>query len=353
MVSATRFLDSVIHVFINITTHNNTMAKRLRARNTQVDTNPRFRRKPPSGFIKDNIKIIEVKQPYSQVMAEGLALYSEAFPDKDEREPQGMIRERVRDYQSGDSCHENTQFHVLTAVDTRADRVVGYTQWSTLTYEANVGYFEYICVDPDYRRMGIFTELEAARLTVSDNDLRTGKKGRVRGSIREAEFIGQGKDESAREFTKARLEIHQRNGERAVLLERDDGSLAPFWMQPPLTASSDPIMLHLLFQEAEPVKRDPENVGEMPKETLRDIISGMMNYFSDGYFDSLMIEAKKVAELTENGIKESIDGVTLATKLMMRKIRDAKRVLLVPPTETETIDSYAQRCANLAQQIKR
>lgn len=280
-------------------------------------------------------------------------LYRYLFPNRDEAEPWYVaIITRLREMIGLGSSRElqkkygDSRFHAITAVS-KGD-VVGYTQFSTMPLEGGrvVVFWQYGGVadrefmqtqygrQESFREEGIGSAFYVFRHGIAAQDAeRMGYKNGVAGTILEAEFIGQADNESDMRFTKTRLHIHRQMGAKAIMLEMEDGSLLTAHMQPRLSPTSSPILLHMCFRPLRYDEAEGRKTTEMDKGLARSLIMSYIDNFDREGFDP-------------NDVQE-------ARQILQERFARAKRVLLVPPENLPNLCELARMDPLLRKQVER
>jgi hypothetical protein len=279
-------------------------------------------------------------------------LYRYLFPNRDEAEPwYAAIVTRIKKMARRDKDPEiakefgDSRFHAIVATS-RKD-VVGYTQFSTMPLEDKsvVVFWQYGGVadhefmrtqykrDETFRQEGIGSAFYAFRHGIAANDAKEmGYQNSVRGTILEAEFIGQAENPEDIRFTKTRLHIHRQMGAKAIMLEMEDGSLVTAHMQPRLSPTSNPILLHMCFRPLKYDESEGKKTTEMDKAQARALI---MSYIDN--FDREGFNPKDVQE---------------ARGILQQRFAKAKRVLLVPPENLPNLIELARMDPLLRKQVE-
>ncbi|MFH1520139.1 MAG: hypothetical protein ABID61_00695 [Candidatus Micrarchaeota archaeon] len=254
--------------------------------------------------------------------------------------------------------------------------VIAYSQGSVLARPKMV-YWQYGAVADavysqmtfgtpvDFQTMGIGGLMYAARHTVLEEHL----GAKAVGTVFEAEFRGQSTeyvesgDPSKLEYTARRLRIHEASGGSSIICVMPDGTHIPFWKQPPLNegrvvggrtfADGVPYMLNMAFRPADPAEIESNPIRrvsrEMQKQQALDLVVGLMNNFRLEGFDQLYVSARKAALF---GVRETVNGVELATRAMSATVENAAKVLLVPLSQTLSYFQYALSHRPLAEQVR-
>ncbi|PJC36834.1 hypothetical protein CO046_03740 [Candidatus Peregrinibacteria bacterium CG_4_9_14_0_2_um_filter_53_11] len=285
-----------------------------------------------------------------------MALYESLFPNEDEREPREVIEGRLRDMAKIDTDPElqekygQSRFHALVAHDHKG-RVVAYSQFSTMPlpeHGENLSFYQYsgiaseefmrehYGVEGGLRGGGHYYAIDAAkRLLASQDAKKAGFENGNAGAIFESEFIGQAEadDEEGLRFTQKRLEIHNRMGAKAIMLQMEDGSLVSPHMQPRLSAESNPILLLMLFR---PPTYDKSAIG-----TTEEMDLGRAKAFVQAYFNNFRQEGFEESDIAE------------AEAIVMAKFARAKRAVLVAPNQLPDITELAKDDPDLMAQVKK
>jgi hypothetical protein len=279
-------------------------------------------------------------------------LYRYLFPNKDEAEPwYAAIVTRLKEMLRLDSSKElqkkygDSRFHAITAVS--KGNVVGYTQFSTMPLEGGnvVVFWQYGGVadknfmkkrygrQENFREEGIGSAYYVFRHGIAAQDAeKMGYKNGVAGTILEAEFIGQADNESDMRFTKTRLHIHRQMGAKAIMLEMEDGSLVTAHMQPRLSLTSNPILLHMCFRPLRFNEEEGRKTTVMDKDLARSLVMSYIDNFDREGFDK-----KDVQE---------------AREILQDRFAKAKRILLVPPENLPNICELARMDPLLKKQVE-
>jgi len=286
-----------------------------------------------------------------------MALYVSLFPDPDERQDPEMIRKRLKDMAKIDTDpalqakYGKSRFHVLVGRDAEG-RVVAYSQFSTLPLseelDQNIVYHQYVGfadeafmqehygVEGGLRGGGHSYTINAAQRLLAALDAKNaGFENGTAGAILESEHIGQAKatDKRALYFTRLRLEIHNRMGAKAIMLEMEDDSLVSPHMQPRLDKDSDPVLLLMLFR---PPTYDKSAIGTTEEMDLERAKAFFQAYFDN--FRRVGFNEKDIAE---------------AEAIVMEKFARAKKAVLVPPHKLPDITELAKADPDLMAQVKK
>ena len=279
-------------------------------------------------------------------------LYRYLFPNRDEAEGwYSAIVPRLKEMMHVDGSaalqkkYGDSRFHAITAVS--KDDVVGYTQFSTMPLEGGkvVVFWQYGGVadkafmqkqygrQENFREEGVGSAYYVFRHGIAAQDAeKMGYNNGVAGTILEAEFIGQADNESDMRFTKTRLHIHRQMGAKAIMLEMDDGSLLTAHMQPRLSPTSNPIMLHMCFRPLKYDEAEGKKTTVMDKGLARSLVMSYIDNFDREGFDK-----KDVQE---------------ARQILQERFARAKRVLLVPPENLPNICELARMDPLLKKQVE-
>jgi hypothetical protein len=280
------------------------------------------------------------------------ALYEYLFPNENEREDwNAAILPRIRMLAGleaeGKLLDEGVgQFHAIVGVSKKD--VIGYTQFSTLPLGDNqvVVYWQYGGVadrnfmqsrykrSENFREEGVGSAFYVFRHGIGEQDARgLGRTGGVVGTILEAEFIGQGENADDIRFTATRLHIHRQAGAKAIIFEMEDGTWLSAHRQPKLSDDTEGIMLNLLFR---PLKFD-ESETRKTTEMDRKLAESLLNSFFDNF------------------LREGFDknDTEYSRNLILSRLKDAKRILLVPPEEMPDMAGFARNDPVLRAQIER
>lgn len=279
-------------------------------------------------------------------------LYRYLFPNKDEAEGwYSAIVPRLKEMLHLDTSaglqkkYGDSRFHAITAVS-RGD-VVGYTQFSTMPLEGGkvVVFWQYGGVADrafmqkqygrreNFRETGMGSAFYVFRHGIAAEDAeQMGYKNGVAGTILEAEFIGQADNESDIRFTKTRLHIHRQMGAKAIMLEMEDGSLVTAHMQPRLSPTSNPILLHMCFRPLRFSEEEGRKTTIMDKDLARSLV---MSYIDN--FDREGFGKKDVQE---------------ARQILQDRFAKATRALLMSPENLPNICELAKMDPLLMRQVE-
>jgi hypothetical protein len=264
-------------------------------------------------------------------LREAFRLYEHCFPNADEREPVADIKARVKRFAEAPPA-DGADFSVHVFTD--AERaVVGYSQGSVVPSDAGVFYYwQYGCVadqaymrehygkDTNPRQQGLLNTIHGVNAaTLAAAEAATGQ--RALGLVWEAEPRGLGGDAASIAFTDTRLAVHTRAGGRVMLGRTDDGELVNLHLQPRLTASSEPIALHMMFR---PLKYEEGEENERATLAKPDAEALMMawidNFRREGFAETDVAEAEaeirarfaRCSEIVLLPANEVPDAITLA-----------------------------------------
>lgn len=284
-------------------------------------------------------------------------LYRYLFPNKDEAEGwYSAIEPRIKEMARLDRDPEvaekfgDSRFHAITATSKGKNgesNVVGYTQFSTMPLEDGsvVVFWQYGGVadkqfmknqygrNENFRQEGIGSAFYAFRHGIADGDAKKmGYTGGVAGTILEAEFIGQADNEDDIRFTKTRLHIHRQMGAKAMILEMEDGSWVTAHMQPRLSPTSNPILLHMCFRPLKYDENEGKKTTEMSKAQAKALVMSYIDNFNREGFDPKDVEE--------------------ARQILKDRFARAKRVLLVPPENLPNLVEMARMDPLLKKQVE-
>ena len=298
-------------------------------------------------------KFMEMKRPGEKKnfdSKDARDLYRYLFPNKDEAESwSGAIVPRLKEMAHLESSaslqkkYGESRFHAIVA--TSKKDVVGYTQFSTMPLEDGnvVVFWQYGGLadkafmqkqygrNENFREEGVGSAFYVFRHGIAADDAaRMGRKG-VAGTILEAEFIGQADNDSDIRFTKTRLHIHRQMGAKAIMLEMEDGSLLTAHMQPRLSPTSNPILLHMCFRPLRFSEEEGKKTTVMDKELAKSLV---MSYIDN--FDREGFAPKDVQD---------------ARQILLDRFAKAKRVVLLPPENLPNIVELARMDPLLKKQV--
>jgi len=278
-------------------------------------------------------------------------LYRYLFPDKNEREPVGEIKERLDrmlklvNSKELQRHYQDSRFHAITGVSKGS--VVAYTQFSTMPLgnDQTVVFWQYGGTADDkymaekhgrqnetFRELGVASAFYVFRHGIAEHDAeKMGRKGGCVGTILESEMKGMGPDEESIRFTEKRLRIHNRMGAKIMMLEMEDGTLLNAHLQPRLTPTTQPIILHMMFR---PKNYDSSKIGEtemMDKGMAEKLVMSFVDNFDVEGFDKKDVE--------------------FARTIMRERLANTKRVLLLPPEKVPNIIELAKMDPILMEQV--
>ncbi|HSB47272.1 MAG TPA: hypothetical protein VLD37_04600 [Candidatus Bilamarchaeum sp.] len=300
-------------------------------------------------------RFIEMKDPGDFSVfrpADAKALYEYLFPNENEREDwNSAIVPRIRglsELESKGRRYEESvgQFHALVGVSDA--NVVGYTQFSTLPLGKDkvVAYWQYGGVadrrfmhskyrrNENFREEGVGSAFYVFRHGICEQDARKlGRTGGVTGTILEAEFIGQGENPDDIRFTATRLHIHRQSGAKAIIFEMEDGTWLSAHRQPKLSEETEGIMLNLLYRPLKYDESELKKTTEMNRELAGDLLNSFFDNFLREGFDKADTEYSR--------------------ELILSRLKNCRRVLLVPPEEMPNIVEFARNDPVLKEQIAR
>lgn len=272
----------------------------------------------------------------TDVIQNGLQLFTHLFPNPDEREDTGSIIERLgnRDMRRG----KRGCFDVIIGRDALG-RVISWHQFSTIPLpddDGAVAFMQYTgSADEAFMKRaygqgdghhghGIYTLNTALMQQIADENARQflSCSGGLKGYFLETEFKGQGASDDEIRFTAQRLKIHEMTGAKAIMLRMKNGSLMSPHFQPALSKDSAPIKLLLLFRRS---SYDAAKLHEQ-EDIAKDEAERLLLAFI-GNFD------------TEGFHKGDVESVR---SLMKSWFRDADSAVLVPPTILPDIVTMAK-----------
>lgn len=284
-------------------------------------------------------------------------LYRWLFPNMDEQEPWYIaIVSRLKEMLHINTSRElrrkygDSRFHAVVGVS-KGD-VVGYTQFSTMPLDSGgtVVFWQYGGVAnrefmqkqygrtedvgrEGFRQEGVASAFYAFRHGIAEEDARRmGRKG-CDGTILECELLGMGVTQEEIAFTKTRLHIHRQMGAKAMMIEMEDGRLLTAHLQPRLSPTSQPILLHMLFRPKNFNPAKGKEIEIMDTGLARDVVMSFIDNFDREGFDKKDVQA--------------------AREEMQRRFAGAKRVLLMPPEKLPDIIAMAKMDPLLRSQVIR
>ncbi len=284
-------------------------------------------------------------------------LYRYLFPNRDEAEGwYSAIAPRLKEMARLDRDPElqekygDSRFHAITATSkgkNSGSDVVGYTQFSTMPLDDGsvVVFWQYGGVadkqfmknqydrNETFRQEGIGSAFYAFRHGIADADAKKmGYSQGVAGTILEAEFIGQADNEDDMRFTKTRLHIHRQMGAKAMILEMEDGTWVTAHMQPRLSPTSNPILLHMCFRPLKYDESEGKKTTQMDKAQAKALVMSYIDNFNREGFDPKDVED--------------------ARKILLDRFARANKVLLVPPENLPNLVEMARMDPLLKKQVE-
>jgi hypothetical protein len=146
-------------------------------------------------------------------------------------------------------------------------------------------------------------------------------------------MIGQAEEDNDIKFTKKRLEIHNKVGAKALMLEMPDGSLVSPHLQPRLSKDVEPIQLLMLYRPSKYDEEDSKKTTELDIGMAKALMVSFINNFdTEGFAPEDVQEARDIIEA---------------------KFAKAKRAVLVPPSELPNVCELAKHDEFLMAQTKR
>ncbi|MFH1470951.1 MAG: hypothetical protein ABIF01_04335 [Candidatus Micrarchaeota archaeon] len=205
----------------------------------------------------DAFRFLLLNEPNSDLMKAALKLFVTSFPDKDEREPNKAIRDRIRMMNDNVLVRPfgNNKFYAMAVlrVDGQGSPLTGYCQWTSLTSEGKKSgeerdgkkeafvYSQYVTLYQPVRNLYISTFMNGLRAAISEKDaLNAGIPG-ITSSIAESEMKFKG--HSTEKERENRLLAHEKQGKFIWEVIMPDGSAVIPWRQPPV--GGDICALHL------------------------------------------------------------------------------------------------------------
>jgi hypothetical protein len=235
--------------------------------------------------------------------SDAFKLYEHCFPNPDEREPIGDIKDRLKHYDGG-AEKDGGNFHALSFAD-KEGHVVAYSQGSTVPSKQGLFYYwQYGCVaDGDYmkerygsksnpREHGVLNTIHGVNAATLEATAEATKQPAI-GMMWESEPRGLGDDKSSIQFTDKRLAIHNRAGGRVMMGMTKEGELVNLHLQPRLTADSEPIALHVMFRPLKYAEGDEQKRGAMEKSSAEAMMMGWVdNFRREGFAEKDVAEAE-------------------------------------------------------------
>jgi hypothetical protein len=283
------------------------------------------------------------------------ALYRYCFPEPDEQSPWSSMAGTFSDMARIDSGTEGSdmlrktygmlRYRDVVALSGR--QVVGFTSFVTMpldsgnavVYSLYSGTADQAFMITQYGRLDNFRGKGLASLFMlvkhgmAEEDARKlGYAGSVAGTMMDASFIGQADSETGIRETKTRLEINQRLGALALMLDAGSGCWVTPCFQPALSEHSNPILMHLLFRERQ---ANPERLGG-----ISEIDLGLARNLAAAYASTYAWQS------TPDEISE-MDG------FVDSRFAAAKRAILVPVEHLPDITALASADPMLRDQVER
>jgi hypothetical protein len=231
------------------------------------------------------------------------ALYRYCFPEPDEQSLWSSMVGTVSDMARIDSGTEGSEelrktygmlrYRDVVALSGR--RVVGFTSFVTMPLdEGNAVVYslysgtadqefmekQYGCQE-SFRGRGLASLFMLLKHGMAEEDAhKLGYAGNVAGTIMDASFIGQADDERGIRETRTRLEIYQRLGALALMLDTGSDCWVTPCFQPALSEYSNPILMHLLFRERGVDSKRLGQVSEIDLELARNLASAYASTYA-------------------------------------------------------------------------
>lgn len=270
-------------------------------------------------------------------LGQGLELYVDLFPNKDEREENRLIVERLgnKEMRRG----EKGCFDVILGRDSHG-HVIAYHQFSTIPLQGDngaVGFMQYTGNSDDefmrkehgeafgHRGHGIYTMNIALMQQVGDENAREhlNRPGGFKGYFLESEYKGQGETDEDIRYTETRLKVHGQTGAKAIMLKMKDGTMISPHYQPSLGEGAEAIKLLLLYRRAKYDAGKLNEVEEISKEEAERLLMAFI-----GNFDTEGFDASDVDE---------------GRQLMKKWFAEAESAVLVPPAQLPDVVEMAKQ----------
>ncbi len=283
------------------------------------------------------------------------ALYRYCFPEPDEQSPWSSMKGTFSDMARIDSGTEGSEelrktygmlrYRDVVALSGR--RVVGFTSFVTMPLDTGnaVVYSLYSGMadqafmitqygsTDNFRGKGMASLFMLIKHGMAEEDARKlGYAGNVAGTMMDASFIGQADTETGIRETRTRLEVYQRLGALALMLDTGSDCWITPCFQPALSEYSNPILMHLLFRERQ---ANPERLGGVSEIDL-----GLARNLAGAYASTYAWQSTP-AEISE------MDG------FIDTRFAAAKRAILVPVERLPNMATLASMDSVLKEQVER